>query len=92
MTKECRPAIKVLPKAGRNAIDGWENDELKVRLRAVAEKGEANRVLIAFLAEILNLPKSAVTLLRGETSRHKLLLIRGLDRPELEQRFEDRGK
>lgn len=87
MSKECKLAVKVLPKVARNEIAGWENDELKVRLRAVPEKGEANRALIAFLAEALGLPKSAIELLRGETSRHKLLVIHGLDRPEVEKRL-----
>ena len=79
MSKECRIAIKVLPKASRSEIVGWENEELKIRLRAVPEKGEANRALIVFLAEQLDIAKSSIELIRGETSRHKLLLIHGLD-------------
>ncbi len=92
MIKECRLAVKVLPKTARCEIAGWENDELKIRLRAVPEKGEANRALIAFLSEVLDLPKSAIELIRGETSRHKLLLIRGLDRAEVDKKIGLREK
>lgn len=84
---ECKLAVKVLPKTSKNEIAGWENDELKVRLRAVPEKGEANKALIAFLADVLEIPKSSIELIRGDTSRHKLLVIRGLDPSELEKRL-----
>lgn len=87
---ECKLAVKVLPKTAKNEIAGWENDELKIRLRAVPEKGEANKVLIAFLAEVLDLPKSNIELLRGETSRHKLLLIRGLDSAALKKKLPEK--
>ncbi len=72
-------SIKVIPKAARSAIVGWENELLKVRLKAVPEKGEANRELIAFLATTLHCPKSHLTLLSGETSRHKKVLITHMD-------------
>lgn len=85
--QECRLAVKVLPKASKNEITGWENGELKVRLRAVPEKGKANQALIAFMAEALDISPSAISLLRGETSRHKLLLIRGLEYLEVEKRL-----
>ena len=71
--------VKVVPRASKNSIAGWENDELKVRLNAVPEKGEANEELIAFLAKTWKIPKSSLTIHSGETSRHKKLLIRGMD-------------
>lgn len=70
--------VKVVPKAGRNQISGWEGDELKIRLNAVPEKGEANETLIAYLAKELNIPKSHIELVSGKTSRHKKLLIAGI--------------
>lgn len=70
--------VKVVPKASKNEIVGWENDELKVRLNAVPEKGEANAELIAFLAKTLKRPKSSLSIYSGETSRHKKVLIQGL--------------
>jgi len=72
-------AIKVTPKANRSEIVGWENDELKVRLAAVPEKGEANQELIRFLAKTLGVAKSQIDLISGDTSRHKRVLISGID-------------
>ncbi len=68
-------AIKVVPKAHKNEIVGWEGDELKVRLRAVPEKGKANAALLKFLAEEWNLPAASLTLVSGESSRHKKVRI-----------------
>jgi uncharacterized protein (TIGR00251 family) len=67
--------IKVVPKASRSEIVGWENEELKVRLAAVPEKGEANEELLRFLAKFFGVPKGAVKLIKGETSRHKTVKI-----------------
>ena len=68
-------SVKVTPKANRSEVLGWENGELRVRLAAVPEKGEANLELIRFLAKTLGIAKSHITLLSGETSRHKRLFI-----------------
>ncbi len=69
--------IKVVPHAKENAVMGWENGELKIRLRAPPEKGRANAALLEFLAELLSLPIKDLTLVKGATSRHKLVFIKG---------------
>lgn len=74
-TKGIEIAVKVTPKAHRNEILGWENSELKVRIAAVPEKGDANKELIRFLAKELGIGKSQIIILSGETSRHKRLLF-----------------
>lgn len=79
--------VKVVPRASKNSITGWENDELKVRLNAVPEKGEANEELIAFLAKTWKLPKSSIGIHSGETSRHKKLLLRGMTKEALLQKI-----
>jgi uncharacterized protein (TIGR00251 family) len=76
-------AVKVAPKASNNAIAGWENGELKVRLNAVPEKGKANEELISFLAKSWKLPLRSLFILSGERGRHKKLLIRGISKEEL---------
>ncbi len=68
--------VKVIPKASRSEIVGWEGEVLKVRLKAVPEKGEANEELIRFLSRELKIAKSLITIVRGHTSREKTLLIR----------------
>lgn len=71
--------IKVIPKSQKNEIVGWENDELKIKIRAVPEKGNANEALITFLAKYLKVSKSSISLYSGEKSRHKRIFITGLN-------------
>jgi uncharacterized protein (TIGR00251 family) len=68
-------AVKVNPAAPTDRLVGFQGEELVVKIAAPPEKGKANRELVAFLAKTLGVPKSAITLLRGETSRHKLLRL-----------------
>ena len=67
--------VKIIPKAQQSKIVGWENGELKIRIAALPEKGEANRELIRFLAKELDIPQRDVIILRGETSRKKEILL-----------------
>ena len=72
--------LRVTPNAGRDAIDGVEiRDDgtcvLRLRVSAVPDKGRANAAVIALLAKTLRLPKSALTLASGETSRLKSVAV-----------------
>ncbi|MBT5855215.1 YggU family protein [bacterium] len=74
-----RFTIRVIPNASRNQIVGWiEEGVLKVKLTAPATDGKANKYLIEFLAKEIGVSKSAVTIVRGETSRHKTIQVNGL--------------
>lgn len=80
--QECLMAIffvKVLPKASKNEIVGWEGEILRVRLNAVPEKGKANEALIELLAKRYKIPKRDITILQGATSRLKKIEIEGID-------------
>jgi uncharacterized protein (TIGR00251 family) len=77
-----RIPVKVQPGAARDEIAGWEQGTLRVRLRARAIEGKANRSLTEFLAEVLHLRPYQVALARGERSREKLLEV---DLPSLEE-------
>lgn len=82
-----RLQVKVAPKAARNALNGWMGDTLKVSVTTAPEKGKANQAVIELLAGALRLPKSALAVVRGETSQQKLIEIRGLDEPEVWRRL-----
>ena len=74
--------VRLTPKGGRDAIDGVEimsdgRPVLKARVRAAPEDGKANAALVEFLAKALRVPRSAVTLASGQTSRVKILEIAG---------------
>jgi len=75
-------ALRVTPRGGRDGIDGMETlangkSVIKVRVRALAEGGEANRAVIDLLAEALHVPKRNIRLLSGVTSRLKQVAIDG---------------
>jgi uncharacterized protein (TIGR00251 family) len=75
-------ALRVTPRGGRDDIDGIETlangrAVLKVRVRAIAEGGEANRAVIELLAKALGVPKAHVKLLSGATSRLKQMAVDG---------------
>lgn len=75
--------MKVIPRASRDEVVGVEAGELKVRLAAPPVEGAANAALVNLLAHRLGLAKSQVTLLRGETSRHKIVAVVGRGAAEI---------
>ncbi len=75
-------ALRVTPRGGRDDIDGVETlangrAVVKVRVRAIAEGGEANRAVRELLAKALGVPKGKVRLLSGATSRLKQIAVDG---------------
>lgn len=70
--------IHVQPRASRTEVAGWHGDAVKIRLAAPPVDGAANDALTAFLADRLAVPRSAVSLLGGATSRRKRVRIDGL--------------
>ena len=71
-------SLKVIPRASKNEIGEALGSELKIKVTAPPVDSAANRAVIEFIAEALQLSKSSVVLIRGETARHKTLLLRGL--------------
>jgi len=69
--------VFVQPRASRNKLVEWRGDELKVALAAPPVDGAANKACCLFLAKTFGLSRSAVSLLSGESSRHKRLLLEG---------------
>jgi uncharacterized protein (TIGR00251 family) len=75
-------ALRVTPRGGRDDIDGIEQlsdgrSVLKVRVRAIADGGEANRAVLVLLAKSLGVPRASVSLLSGATSRLKQVAVEG---------------
>jgi uncharacterized protein (TIGR00251 family) len=81
-------SLRVQPRASRNAVVGWTGDTLNIRLTAPPVEGAANAACVAFLADLLDLPRAQVALLRDERSRHKVVQITGLTRDEVRARLE----
>ena len=87
MPPHCTLAIKAIPNAPRHEVVGWLGPALKVKVHAPPVEGRANEALCEFLAESLGLPRRAVTVLRGNTSRQKFVRIDGLSLPEVQARL-----
>jgi len=68
-------AVLVQPRASKNTLCGLQGEELKVRLTSPPVDGAANKMCCTFFARILGCAKSAVTIERGHTGRHKQLRI-----------------
>jgi uncharacterized protein YggU (UPF0235/DUF167 family) len=92
MSSSLRLAVRLTPRGGREAIDGWAIDGdgrpyLKVRVAAPPVEGAANAALIAFLAKTLGVSKSSLAIASGAGARLKLIDIEGCDPLSLVRAF-----
>ena len=74
--------VKLQPRASRNEIGEAVGDELKIKVTAPPVEAAANEALLRLLAETLDAPRNAIQLVRGNTSRHKVISLAGLS-PEV---------
>ena len=79
--------VKVTPGAARSEITGVTEGVLHVKIAAPPARGKANRELIDFLSVALGVNKSAVSIIKGQTSRRKLIEVEGMDREEILRRL-----
>jgi len=71
-------AVKVHPRARKNAITAVVGDALKLALTAPPVDGKANQAVIEYFADLFQIPRSSVTIASGETSRNKVVRVAGL--------------
>lgn len=86
MKQQSKPArfeVHVQPNAKKNEIIKQQNGSLKIKITAPPQEGKANRELIALLAQKLKIKKSDIKLVRGETSKTKLIEISGMDKSQI---------
>jgi uncharacterized protein len=80
-------AVKVHPRAKKNAITGEVGDALKLAITAPPVDGKANEACIEFFAKLLNLPRSSVTIAAGQTSRNKVIRVAGVTAQQVRDRI-----
>jgi uncharacterized protein (TIGR00251 family) len=85
VTIECR----VTPRASRNAIKGVREGVLDVSLCSPPVEGRANKALAEFLSKLLGVRKSAISIVGGERSRNKVVLIEGLSEDDVKRMLSD---
>ena len=82
-----RLKVRVIPNARKSQFDDYREGELVLRLNAPAIDGKANKAAVEFVARFFAVPRSAVLLVRGERSRHKIFEIVGLESCDLERKL-----
>ena len=87
MTPPARLKIRVIPNAKKSEFAGYREGELVLRLNAPAIEGKANQAAVEFLSRNFGVSRSAVMLVGGERSRHKIFQIVGLERSDLERKL-----
>lgn len=81
--------IRVQPRASKDEIIGLVDDALKVRLTSPPVDGQANEACLRFFARALDIPKSHVRLVVGETSRTKTLEVKGVELSKILDLFDN---
>jgi len=68
--------LRIIPRAGKSAIQGLHGDALKIRIQAPPVEGKANQALVKFLSKHWNIPRSDIKILSGVTGRNKRIRLR----------------
>ena len=80
-------AVKVHPRAKKNAITGEVGDSLKLSLTTPPIEGRANEACVEFFAKLLKVPRSSVTIASGQTSRNKSIRVTGVTARYIRERL-----
>lgn len=80
-------AVRVQPRASRNAVAGEIGGALKIALTTPPVEGRANLACIEFLAGLFHVSRSSVELLSGQTGRNKVIRVRGLTAAQVRERL-----
>jgi uncharacterized protein (TIGR00251 family) len=79
--------LRVTPSASRDAVVGWQGDVLRLCITAPAQRGKANEAALRLLAAALGVERRRLRIVRGETSRQKVVFVDGLDQAEIHARL-----
>lgn len=71
--------VRVQPRAKRSEVAGQRDGAVVIRVAAPPVDGKANAALCRFVADVVGVPRRAVSVARGESGRDKLLRVEGLD-------------
>ncbi len=80
-------SVRVHPNAARNEVVGVTDGVWQVRVSAPPVKGKVNQELIAFLSRLLSVGKSRIDIIRGHTTRNKVIAISGLSQEDIMKRL-----
>ena len=86
--ESCTIKVWVQPKSSRNQVDGFQDGALRVRVTAAPTEGQANAAVIAILAKTLGVSKSRLEIIRGHSSRDKVISVDALTEQEVRRKIE----
>jgi len=75
--------VRASPNAARNQVVGFTGKALHVKVAAPPVKGKANKELISYLSQILNVSKGRIRIIKGHTARNKVIAIDGISQQEI---------
>ena len=75
--------IKVIPSSSKDCISGWLGDSLKIKVKAPADRGKANKAVIKIIENTLSLPAGCVNIESGLTTSRKIISINGYDKYQI---------
>lgn len=84
----CTITVRVQPRASRNRVDGYREGALRVSVTAPPHGGRANAALLELLANALGVAKSRLTIIRGHSSRDKIVAVVGLAEEDINRLLE----
>ena len=85
--ESCTIKVRVQPKSSRNQVDGFQDGALRVRVTAAPTEGQANAAVIALLAKTLGVSKSRLEIIRGYSSRDKVVSVDTLTDQEVRRKL-----
>ena len=85
--ESCTIKVRVQPKSSRNQVDGFQDGALRVRVTAAPTEGQANAAVIALLAKTLGVSKSRLGIIRGYSSRDKVVSVDTLTDQEVRRKL-----
>jgi len=85
--ESCTIKVRVQPKSSRNQVGGFQDGTLRVRVTAAPTEGQANAAVIALLAKTLGVSKSRLGIIRGYSSRDKVVSVDKLTDQEVRRKL-----
>ena len=81
--------VRASPRSAKDLVEGIEGDYIKIRLRAIPEKGKANEAIIKILAKFFDIAPTKISIISGQTSRIKTVEIISHDIHEIEKKIKE---
>jgi uncharacterized protein len=86
--EQSKISVQVQPGASKNKIMSFQDGVWRIRIAAPPVEGKANKQLIQFLSDCLGIPKSSITVDKGQTSKRKIVAVLGMNEEAVQQRLQ----